>query len=82
VQPSFTPFCLSQNAIYNIYKKKERVKMSEDQSRPTRAELIAMLDELVAGFENMPAHALVMPVTHYDHWQLMILLAQILKAEK
>jgi hypothetical protein len=56
--------------------------MTDDHPKPNRAELIAMLDELVAGFENMPAHALVMPVTHYDHWQLMILLSQILKAEK
>ena len=55
--------------------------MTEQQPKPNRAELIAILDELVAGFENMPAHALVMPVTHYDHWQLMILLAQILKTE-
>lgn len=56
--------------------------MTDTPTKPTRADLLAMLDELVAGFDNLPAHALVMPVTHYDHWQLMILLSQILKAEK
>ena len=56
--------------------------MTDDQPKPSRADLIAMLDELVKTFETMPAHALVMPVTHYDHWQLMILLSQILKTEK
>jgi hypothetical protein len=53
-----------------------------DETKPSKQELIAILDELIQGMENLPPHALVMPITHYDHWQLMILISQIFKAEK
>lgn len=53
----------------------------EEYKKPTRMELIDMLDEMNSNIERMPAHALIMPVNHYDFSALIILLSAILKSE-
>jgi hypothetical protein len=51
-------------------------------TKPTRDELISMLNDMVNNIENLPAHAMTTPITHYDHCALMILLSSIFKAKE
>ena len=53
----------------------------EEFKKPTRVELIDMLDEMNNNNERLPPHALIMPVNHYDFSALIILLSAILKSE-
>jgi hypothetical protein len=55
--------------------------MTEESPKPTKKELIDMLDEMVINIEKLPQHAMMTPITHYDYCALMILLSSILKAE-
>ncbi len=61
---------------------KSKGNMQSENQGPSRKELLDILDELIKSMENLPPHALVMPITHYDHWQLMLLLSQILKQDQ
>ncbi len=49
--------------------------------KPTREELIEMLDEMNNNIERLPAHALIQPINHYDLSALLILLSAIFKAQ-
>ena len=55
--------------------------MTEENHKPTKSEIIEMLDEMNRNIEKLPAHALIMPINHYDFSALLILLSAILKAE-
>ncbi len=61
---------------------KSKGNMQPENQGPSRKDLIDILDEMISATENLPPHALVMPVTHYDHWQLMLLISQILKKDQ
>ena len=47
----------------------------------SRDELIGMLDQMIKTIEALPQHAMVEPITHYDHCATLILLSAILKAK-
>jgi hypothetical protein len=53
----------------------------EEFTKPTRKELIDMLDEMLANIERLPPHALASFITNYDLSALIILLSAIFKAE-
>lgn len=55
--------------------------MTGDISKPTRSELIAMLDEMVKNIESLPLYAMTSPISNYDHCALIILLSSIFKSE-
>ena len=55
--------------------------MPEDTAKPSRCELIAMLDEMVKNIESLPLYAMTSPISHYDHCALIILLSSILKSD-
>ena len=55
--------------------------MTEIQ-KPTRKELIDMLEEMNQNIEKLPPHVLSSPVMHYDLSALLILLNAIFKAEE
>jgi len=46
---------------------------------PTREELISMLDDMSTVIQGLPEHAMMSPITHYDHGALIMLLSSILK---
>ena len=48
---------------------------------PTRATIRAQVKEMIASYENLPAHALQQPVTHYDLVSVLLLLEASLAAE-
>lgn len=56
--------------------------METENTGPSKKELLEILQELINNMENLPPHALVMPITHYDQWQLMILILQIFKQDQ
>jgi len=74
------------NEIVVSYKEKGAERQSDNQAQqeykpPTRGELIGMLDEMVKNFENLPDHAKLSSITHYDLISLMLIISNILKRE-
>jgi len=55
--------------------------MDENIAKPTKQELIDMLEEMNRNIEKLPAHAMILPVSHYDLSALLILLSAIFKAQ-
>jgi hypothetical protein len=59
---------------------KETQEVTESPSKPTRAELLRMLDDMISNIERLPQHALMGPINHYDHVSSLILLSSILRS--
>lgn len=55
--------------------------MTEENHKPSKIELIDMLDEMNRNIEKLPLYAMSSPITHYDLSALLILLSAIFKAE-
>ena len=53
----------------------------EKPSKPTRQELIDMLDMMQANIESLPQGAMTLPINHYDFSSLILLLSALFKAE-
>ncbi len=59
----------------------ENLKASKDfQSKPSKQDLISMLDKMVEDIENLPDKAMLTPINHYDFCSLIILLSSIFKS--
>jgi hypothetical protein len=54
---------------------------SNETPKPTKKELLDMLDEMIKNVEKLPVSAMMVPITHYDYCSLMILLSAILRSE-
>ena len=50
--------------------------------KPTKKELIEMLERDICNIENMPQAALTSPITHYDLISYLMIVAAIFKSEK
>jgi hypothetical protein len=75
------------NEIIVTVKEKEDIIAAKvpcegisDIQKPTRIELIDMLDEMAKAIERLPPGAMLQPITHYDHASLILLLSSILRA--
>jgi hypothetical protein len=55
--------------------------MTEETTKPTKQDLIEMLDEMNKNIERMPPHAWSNAINHYDFSALLILLSAIHKAQ-
>lgn len=55
--------------------------MSDEIIRPSKKELVDMLDEMVKNIEGLPLYAMTSPISHYDHCALLILLSSIFKSD-
>lgn len=53
----------------------------EKLSKPTRKELIDMLDMMQANIEGLPPGAMTLPINNYDFSSLLLLLSALFKAE-
>lgn len=49
--------------------------------KPTKKEMIQMLDEMIKRIESLPVDALYSPVNHSDFVSLLLLLSSILRAD-
>lgn len=57
----------------------EDINPPKNISKPTREDLLDMLDEMVKNVEKMPSHAMTLPINHYDYASLLILLSALFK---
>jgi len=55
--------------------------MTEENTKPTKEEMLQMLDEMIKNIEGLPLNAMIMPVNHYDWCSLLILLSGVLRAK-
>jgi hypothetical protein len=60
--------------------EKEKDVVTEIPSKTSREDLLKMLDDMIAAYDNLPSHALTSPVTHRDFESLLILVSSILRA--
>ncbi len=51
-----------------------------ESEKPSKEDLIKMLDEMVKNIEALPQEAMLTSVNHYDFCSLMILLSSIMKS--
>lgn len=56
-------------------------KPEETKYKPSKKELIVMIEEMIKSYENLPQNAMTLPITHYDLLSLMLLLSALFKAE-
>ena len=47
--------------------------------KPTKTELINMLEEMIKNIDGLPQHAMTSPINHYDFSSLLILLLALFK---
>lgn len=52
-----------------------------ETNKPTRSEMLEMLDRYIQAIEALPQHALYAPVTHSDFVSMLLLLSAILKED-
>lgn len=50
------------------------------KAKPTKDELIVILDEMIASIESLPATAMLSPVNHYDYVAGLMLFSQMFKS--
>lgn len=50
-------------------------------SKPSKKELIAMLDEMAKNIERLPENAMTTAINHYDYLSLLLLLSTLFKSE-
>jgi hypothetical protein len=50
-------------------------------SKPSKADLIEMLDEMIRTYEGLPSNAMTSPVTHYDVLSVLLVVSALFKAE-
>lgn len=55
--------------------------MKEDFKKPSKKELIDMLDEMNVNIEKLPPYALSSPISNLDMSALLILLSAIFRSE-
>lgn len=49
--------------------------------KPDRERLLQILDEMILTVDNLPQHAKLQPITHYDYETLLVFLRAILKTD-
>lgn len=69
------------NAIVVKVQGNDDVKQLDIQTKPSKKELVGMLEEMIKGIERLPDHAMLAPITHYDFCSALLLLSSIFKAD-
>jgi len=69
------------NEIVVKLEEEKPQMISQDMPKPTKKELIDMLDAMAKNIENLPQHVMSTPVNHYDLYSFMLLISQILKED-
>ncbi len=53
-----------------------------NEKKPTREELLRMLDNMIKSYEDLPPLAMSTSITHYDMLSLMMLISSIMSAKE
>ena len=67
--------------IIPIIKGMQEEVTNTNTSKPTKAELLDMLLEMIKAFEALPQAAMTQPITHYDLLSVLLLVSSILRAD-
>lgn len=54
---------------------------NDKSTKPTKKELLSILDEMIKNIENLPQAAMTTSITHYDFASALLLLASLFRAE-
>ena len=53
----------------------------EEKDKPTKEEVKEMIKTMIDKFDEMPEFVKVLPVTHYDHYSMLVLLLSSLEVD-
>lgn len=67
------------NEIVVTVKKKGQNDKPKEISKPSREELLDMLEQLVKNIQNLPSGAMMTPINHYDFSSSLLILLAILR---
>ncbi|RPI84527.1 MAG: hypothetical protein EHM34_03480 [Nitrosopumilales archaeon] len=71
------------NEIVVEVKELGKIKeLSNEVSKPSRSDLISILDEMIASYENLPPAAGLTHVTQNDLHATLLIISQIFKAQQ
>lgn len=59
----------------------EEKEMIDYDKKITKKDILHMLEEMIRNIEKLPPNAMNQPITHYDQWSLMVLLASFLRLD-
>jgi hypothetical protein len=65
------------NEIIVKVKEKNEEKIVEEPL--SRDKILDIMKEMIKDYEKLPPQAMQVPITHYDHYSLLLLLSQLLK---
>jgi hypothetical protein len=64
-----------------LVKIEDKNNLPEINSKPTKKDLLNMLDEMIASYERFPQQAMNSPITHYDLLSALLVLSSIFKVD-
>jgi len=64
-----------------VINKNESSLSTSEQEKPKKPELLSMLDEMIKNIENLPDHAKISPINHYDLVSALVLIREIVVCE-
>lgn len=47
----------------------------------SKSDKIKMIEEMLKSYENLPPHAMTLPINHYDYCSLLMLLLSLFKED-
>lgn len=66
--------------IVQVAENTTDVKPLYNPSKPSKEELLEILDEMIKSYENLPDHAMNSPINHYDMLSVLLLVSSILRS--
>lgn len=69
------------NEIVVTLKEKSNILTISSTDKPTRKELLDMLQTMLQNIESLPAQAMSSPINHYDFVSVMLLVSSILRSD-
>lgn len=55
--------------------------MNDELYKPSKKDLSDMLEEMIKNIDKLPQHAMTAPITHIDHYSLLLLLSAWFKSD-
>lgn len=74
--------CSNPNGFEKVDDAGNPIMPHTDTTEPSRADLLKELDSMISNFSELPQHAMLTPITHYDFASALILLSEILRLDK
>ena len=68
------------NTIFVTVKNEEKKDDLDLSTKPTKKELLDILDEMIKSFERLPQEAMSAPITHYDLLSSLLLISSIFRS--